>query len=121
MDKDHLPVQDAEANQLLYDMLHDPDNHMLHPNRFSNSIACSTLWGVRSPTIDTPHMKRLYDLMENWSVVMEPGNTPPVDIFPFLHWIPEAVFDRWRSRASDVGDEMNGLYSDMLKQIEARI
>lgn len=120
VDKDHLPVQDAEANQLLYDMLRDPGNHMLHPKRFSNSIACSTLWGVRSPTIDTPHMKRLYDLMENWSVVMEPGNTPPVDIFPFLHWIPESVFDRWRSRASNVGDEMNGLYSDMLKQIEAR-
>lgn len=120
VDKDHLPVQNAEANQLVYDMLHDPDNHMLHPKRYSNSIACSTLWGVRSPTVDTLHMKRLYDLMENWSVVMEPGNTPPVDIFPFLHWVPEGVFGKWRSRASNVGDEMNGLYSDMLVQLEKR-
>jgi hypothetical protein len=48
--------------------------------------------------------------MENWSVVMEPGNTPPVDIYPFLHWIPESVFGNWRSRASNVGDEMNSRF-----------
>lgn len=120
VEKDHLPVQNAEANQMLYDMMTDPGNHMLHPKRYSNSIACSTIWGVRSPTVDTPHMTRLYDMMERWSVVMEPGNTPPVDIFPFLHWIPEIVFGRWRSRAKGVGDEMNGLYSDMLSQLEAR-
>ena len=120
VDTDHLPVQNAEANQLVYDMLHQPEQHMLHPKRYSNSIACSTLFGVRSPKIDTPHMKRLYDLMENWSVVMEPGNTPPVDLFPFLHYVPERVFGNWRSRASNVGDEMNGLYSDMLVQLEQR-
>lgn len=117
---DHLPVQNAEACQLVYDMLHQPEQHMMHPKRYSNSIACSTLWGVRSPTIDTPHMARLYNLMENWSVVMEPGNTPPVDIFKFLHYIPEQVFGNWRSRAKNVGDEMNGLYADMVKQIEKR-
>jgi cytochrome P450 family 619 len=52
---------------------------MLHPKRYSNSIACSTLWGVRTPTVDTPHMKRLYDLMEDWSVVMVSPFWHPVD------------------------------------------
>ena len=65
-------------------------------------------------------MKRLYELMENWSVVMEPGNTPPVDIFPFLHHVPETVFGNWRSRASDVGKAMNALYDDMLTGLEKR-
>ena len=73
VEKDHLPVQNAEACQLVYDMLHDPEHHMLHPKRYSNSIACSTLWGVRTPNVDTPHMKRLYDMMEEWSIVMEAG------------------------------------------------
>lgn len=118
--KDHLPLQQAEASQLLYDYLTNPKDHMWHPKRFTNSIACGTIWGVRSPSIDTPHMKRLYELMEDWSVVMEPGNTPPVDIFPFLHWIPEKVFGNWRSRASHVGDAMNSLYSDMLEGLERR-
>lgn len=118
--KDHLPLQQAEASQLLYDYLTNPAEHMWHPKRFTNSIACGTIWGVRSPTANTSHMRRLYELMEHWSVVMEPGNTPPVDIFPFLHLIPEKVFGNWRSRASDVGDAMNSLYNDMLTGLEKR-
>lgn len=59
-------------------------------------------------------MTKLYDLMENWSKVMEPGNTPPVDIYPFLHWVPERFLGMWASRAQDVGREMNGLYSEYL-------
>lgn len=67
--KDHLPLQQAEASQLLRDFLQKPDLHMEHPKRYTNSIACATIWGVRSPNVDTEHMKRLYDLMENWSKV----------------------------------------------------
>lgn len=58
--------------------------------------------------------------MENFSVLMEPGNTPPVDIYPFLHWIPESFFGNWRSRATNIGDAMNKLYADMLDQVETR-
>lgn len=55
-------------------------------------------------------MQKLYALMENWSKVMEPGNTPPVDVFPFLKWVPEQLLGNWRSRAQDVSSEMNKLY-----------
>jgi cytochrome P450 len=58
--------------------------------------------------------------MESWSKVMEPGNTPPVDIFPFLHWVPERLFGNWRSRASFVRDEMNALYSAQVERVRAR-
>lgn len=51
---------------------------------------------------------------------MEPGNTPPVDIFPSLHYVPEGVFGNWRSRAKDVGQAMNDLYNDMLTGLEKR-
>ena len=116
----HIVLQDAEAVQMLRDYMIQPEEHMRHPKRYSNSIIMSLLFGIRTPTINTSHMVRLYDLMENWSLVMEPGNTPPVDIYPFLHWVPEGVFGRWRSRASNVGDEMNKLYADVLDQVEDR-
>lgn len=45
---------------------------------------------------------------------METGNTPPVDILPFLHYIPEKLLGNWKSRASNVGKEMNELYSQYL-------
>lgn len=65
-------------------------------------------------------MTKLYALMENWSEVMETGSTPPVDIFPFLHWIPEQFFGMWVSRAKDVGKEMNELYAEYLDLVIQR-
>lgn len=58
--------------------------------------------------------------MEDWSKVMEPGNTPPVDIFPFLKYIPEQFMGNWRSRGQDVGDKMNHLYDEWLKKVVNR-
>lgn len=62
-------------------------------------------------------MEKLYHLMENWSKVMETGNTPPVDIYPFLHYVPERFLGFWRSRASAVRDEMNSLYGSMVQKV----
>lgn len=65
-------------------------------------------------------MNRLYSLMEIWSKVMETGATPPVDIYPFLHWLPQGVFLNWVDRATHVQKEMNALYADFLTDIRMR-
>lgn len=78
------------------------------------------VYGTRTPNINTVHMEKLYALMENWSKVMEPGNTPPVDIFPFLKYVPQHLLGNWRSRGQNVGDEMNELYSDWLNKVKNR-
>lgn len=58
--------------------------------------------------------------MEMFSRVMEPGNTPPVDIFPFLKWVPERLFGMWRSRAQAVSKEMNALYRELIDTVDRR-
>ena len=58
--------------------------------------------------------------MEIWSKVMETGATPPVDIYPFLHYLPQSVFLNWVDRATHVRDEMNALYWDFLQDIRMR-
>lgn len=40
-EKQHIHVQNAEATQMMRDFLVDPDNHMAHPKRYSNSITNS--------------------------------------------------------------------------------
>ncbi|KAK4636492.1 Cytochrome P450 monooxygenase patH [Fulvia fulva] len=105
---------------MLYDYLVRPDDHMLHPKRFSNSTIMSIVWGVRTPTPQTRHMERLYALMEIWSKVMETGATPPVDIYPLLHYLPQSIFLNWVDRATHVQKEMNHLYSDFLRDIRHR-
>ena len=116
----HLRVQEAEARQMLRDYLVSPEEHMLHPKRYANSIIMSLIWGVRTPTPRTKHMERLYSLMEIWSKVMETGATPPVDIYPFLHWLPQGVFLNWVGRATHVRREMNALYRDFLGDVRGR-
>lgn len=75
---------------------------------------------MRTPTTQTEHMVQLYDVMENWSKVMEVGNTPPVDVFPFLKWVPEKFLGMWRSRAQDVGKEMTALYGGWVNYVIER-
>ncbi|OBT81397.1 hypothetical protein VE02_09805 [Pseudogymnoascus sp. 03VT05] len=120
VEKQHIKLQNAEAVQMMRDFVLRPDQHMLHPKRYSNSITMSLVFGIRTPTCETEHMGRLYHLMENWSKVMETGNTPPVDIYPFLHYVPERFLGNWRSRASVVRDEMNSLYRRQVERVIAR-
>lgn len=40
-ERKHIVLQDAEAVQMLRDFCLSPDQHMLHPKRFSNSIIMS--------------------------------------------------------------------------------
>ena len=41
VDSEHLRIVDAEAVQLVRDYIHYPEDHMLHPKRFSNSVTNS--------------------------------------------------------------------------------
>ena len=40
-EKQHIHVQHAEATQMMRDFMIDPDHHMAHPKRYSNSITNS--------------------------------------------------------------------------------
>ncbi|KAK1758584.1 cytochrome P450 [Echria macrotheca] len=118
--KNHIDVVEAEAVQMLRDFVVDPQGAMRHPKRFSNSIIMSLIYGTRTPSIQTKHMVKLYSLMENWSKVMEAGNTPPIDVLPFLKFVPEKLLGMWRSRAQDVGREMTALYGEWVEYVIER-
>lgn len=78
------------------------------------------VFGIRTPRTDTPHMTKLYALMENYSKIVETGNTPPVDLIPFLHYISERFLGNWKSRAINVSKKMNALYSQYLQIVISR-
>lgn len=40
-EKQHIHLQNAEATQLMHDFLVEPEKHMEHPKRYSNSITNS--------------------------------------------------------------------------------
>ncbi|KAI9777088.1 MAG: hypothetical protein M1816_004914 [Peltula sp. TS41687] len=120
VEKEHLKLQNAEAVQMLRDFCVDPLHHMLHPRRFNNSTIMGILFGIRSPSYESHYYKAFYHLAHKWTKVMETGATPPVDIYPFLKLVPERFFNNWRSRASEVGDLMEALYSELLDRVISR-
>ncbi|KAJ5661167.1 m-hydroxybenzyl alcohol hydroxylase [Penicillium longicatenatum] len=119
-EKEHWKVQEAEANQMLYDFLTKPEDHMLHPKRYSNSITNSLVFGIRSKTVHDDYMEKLFFLMEKWSLVQELGATPPVDDFWLLRKLPQWMTGNWRNRAIEVENLMQSLYLAVVDQVRDR-
>ncbi|XRM49279.1 hypothetical protein ABZX51_012154 [Aspergillus tubingensis] len=120
-EKTHVHLLEAEHTQMMRDFLLHPEKHMLHTKRTTNSIIMSLLFGIRTPSWDTPHMQDLYEIMELWPQIMETGATPPVDIFPWLHWVPQQWLGHWVDRSQAVARGMKRLYSSFHRRaIEAR-
>ncbi|KAL4967232.1 cytochrome P450 [Aspergillus stella-maris] len=120
-EKNHMRLVEAEHTQMMHDFLMHPEKHMLHTKRTINSIIMSLLFGIRTTSSDTSHMWELYDIMEKWSQIMETGAMPPVDIFPWLKWIPQRWLGNWVDRSLDVGRGMKRLYSSFHQRaIKAR-
>ncbi|MCJ1371538.1 hypothetical protein MMC20_002756 [Loxospora ochrophaea] len=120
VESNHLQIVEAEARQLVRDYMLFPEEHMLHPKRFSNSISNSIVFGIRTRNTKGVYMNRLYKLMEEWSKIMETGATPPVDIFPWLKVLPERLFGNYKKRAKAIGKQMEMLYDDALREVIKR-
>ncbi|KAF1977130.1 cytochrome P450 oxidoreductase [Bimuria novae-zelandiae CBS 107.79] len=118
--QEHVALVEAEAVQMMHDLMVEPKDLMLHPKRFSNSIIMSLVFGIRTPSVRTKHMLQLYEVIEKWSAVIETGATPPVDIFGFLKWVPESLFGNWRKRSLDVNRMMVALYAGVVGRVRKR-
>ncbi|THV01069.1 cytochrome P450 [Dendrothele bispora CBS 962.96] len=90
---EHQPIQAAESTQLIYDLLHSPDDLFTHLRRYSTSVITSIVFGKRFPQYDCPEVEAIFKSVDASAVIFEPGAHPPVDQLPFLNYIPE----RWAS------------------------
>jgi cytochrome P450 len=78
------------------------------------------VYGIRSPSINSPYVKKIEDLLDIWARINAFGATPPVDIFPFLQYVPQSVFGNWRDRVKRVHDEMHMLYDNLREAVIER-
>lgn len=65
-------------------------------------------------------MVEINKVNSNLSSLLAPGTLPPVDLFPFLLYIPHQVFGRWRDKVNETRKIMNDLYSTYLNGIVQR-
>ena len=65
-------------------------------------------------------MLELYELMEKLSSIFEIGATPPVDILPFLKYLPQSFFNNWKTSSSAVGEAIESLYDPLVSHVIQR-
>ncbi|KAF8176366.1 cytochrome P450, partial [Mycena galopus ATCC 62051] len=116
----HLPIQQAEASQLLHDILRQPQSFYTHIRRYSNSVILSVLYGKRAPRYETPETTALFCVIHEWSRVLEPGATPPVDLIPLLKYVPER-WAKWKRDCAKIRKLQRDLYFGLLDETKGRL
>ncbi|KAJ7767964.1 cytochrome P450 [Mycena maculata] len=116
----HLPIQQAEATQLLHDILVCPESFYTHIRRYSSSVILSVLYGKRAPRYDTPETTGFFEAQHEWELLLEPGSTPPIDVFPFLKFVPER-WAKWKRDAKKVRSLQRAVYFGLLNETKKRL
>ncbi|KAF5367063.1 hypothetical protein D9758_003939 [Tetrapyrgos nigripes] len=116
----HQPIQVAEATQLMYDMLHSPEKFYTHIRRYSTSVIVSVVFGKRCPRYETPDVTTFFELVHISELCFEPGAEPPLEHFPFLHYVPER-WARWKRLAKALNEIQIKMYMGLLDECEERL
>ncbi|KAF7303882.1 putative cytochrome P450 [Mycena indigotica] len=116
----HLPIQQAESIQLLYDFYRKPEDFYTHLRRYSSSVILSVLYGVRSPRYETQATAAFFESQHEWERVLEPGATPPVDLIPILKYVPQR-WAKWKRDCAKTRQLQRTLYVDLLEQTARRL
>ncbi|KAL1710405.1 cytochrome P450 [Schizophyllum commune] len=118
--KTYQPLQEGESTQLAFDLLEAPERFFEHISRYGNSLVLAILYGRRSPRIETPTALAIVEILNHWVTYLEPGATPPVDVFPILKWIPEWMAP-WVARARKIRDMRAALYLGLFDDCRTRV
>lgn len=65
-------------------------------------------------------MHRVFDTIEQFVEIIRIGSTPPVDVFPWLKYVPESLLGNWISRAKEVKRIMLATYMAGVNHVKNR-
>ncbi|KAJ7621360.1 cytochrome P450 [Roridomyces roridus] len=116
----HLPIQKAEATQLLHDILTKPEGFYKHLRRYASSVILSVLYGKRAPRYETPETTAFFESQHEWESIIDPGATPPVDFFPILKYVPER-WAKWKRDCAKTRKMQRDLYFGLLDETKERV
>ncbi|THV06968.1 cytochrome P450 [Dendrothele bispora CBS 962.96] len=114
-------IQFAESTQLLHDLLHNPKLHFQHVRRLSASVIFSVLYGKRVPRYESYEATSMFNLLHAGEHLFLPGAQLPVDMFPFLKYLPEGPLAPWKKKCKDLKEMHQKLFFGSLEQCKGRI
>jgi cytochrome P450 len=115
-----LPIQNAEASQTMHQLVTDPAGYYDHIRRYSTAVILSSVFGQRGATFESPKVQALYHAQEQFTSILAPGATPPVDAFPWLKYIPRP-FAGWKRWAEAIRAEQRSLYYSLMEETRRKM
>ncbi|KAJ7859327.1 cytochrome P450 [Mycena olivaceomarginata] len=116
----HVPIQRAEAIQLLYNILNSPQSFYTDIQLYSTSVIYSVLHGRRVPQYETEEVTGFIAVMHDWTALLEPGAVPPIDAIPILNLIPER-WAKWKRECKRVRDLQRARYFGLVEETRERM
>jgi len=116
----HQKIQEAESTQVIYDVLQEPSDFLARVRRFSPAVILAIIYGKRGPKWESKEIQDIYQVMQAWSRIMETGNTPPLDVWPILKYLPDSMMNQWRRRAKKLSGNMYSLYHSLVREVRER-
>ncbi|KAI1073409.1 cytochrome P450 [Whalleya microplaca] len=102
-----LLIQDAESSQLMFEILRNPAVYHDSIYRYFGAVITAAVFGVRGKEYsDAGKIKRFFEVQGEWAQLLKQGAMPPIDVFPFLRYIP---------------DRQSGLYNELFMEASERI
>ena len=104
----------------MLELLQSPGDCYNHIRRYSTGVILASVFGQRGAKFESAKVQALYHAQEQFTEILAPGATPPIDAFPFLKSLP-AFLSGWRARANQVRKEQSSLYLGLLQETKDRV
>ncbi|KAK5211277.1 hypothetical protein LTR47_008000 [Exophiala xenobiotica] len=107
--KSYVPYQVLENKQMLYQLLHQPNDFLKHIRRYSNALTTTMVYGWRTPTYEDPKMMQLFEGFGEFAAINQTGTAAIIDFFPILRWLPDFLNPTQRT-AKEMHQREKALY-----------
>ena len=125
-------VQDAESAQMMWELLGFCGSeegggltaYRRYVLRYFGAIILASVFGLRAK--DSDHQSivtRFFAIQDEWAGMLAQGQTPPIDIFPWLRYVPDFLtpWKGWRARADFLKKRQSSYYHELFAKTAERI
>lgn len=113
------PYQEAEVVQMMWEFANQKE-WLDAVKRFSTSFAMGMVYGTRAATLQSKHIAAFRYVHPQFMSILDFGKAPPIDIFPFLAWVPER-FAEWKRLVRKIRGLHEELYESLYATVEDRL
>lgn len=89
--KSYVPYQEFESEQMLHDLLDQPEWFMDHFQRYTYSVTCSVVFGFRAPDINDEKLQQFFTGFQDFSVVVGGAYANLLDMYPIFRQLPDIL------------------------------